>query len=252
MGTFRRRAAASAWVVFSLVSRAACADGQTLEQAWALAYQNEPSLESKRAELRALDEQVSQALSHWLPDVEATASGGRISQDTPSLSAFGNGRFQDTEHHYGVQVTQPLFRGFRTTAETESAEQQVLAAAALKLAQAEQQLFLDTAAAFLGVVRGTAIAELERGYEEVLARRLTETQARLQAGELTQTDVRQAESRLARAHVDRYQAETERRRAEDAYVRLVGTSPSKLASPVQIETGDYQTLDASAGAGGNA
>ena len=44
--------------------------------------------------------------------------------------------------------------------------------------------------------------------EAVLEDKLKETTVRARAGELTGTDVRQAESRLARAHASRYQAES--------------------------------------------
>jgi outer membrane protein len=53
-----------------------------------LAYQNNPSLEAQRASLRALGEQVSQALSNWRPSIDATASAGRTYQYTPELAPF--------------------------------------------------------------------------------------------------------------------------------------------------------------------
>ena len=50
------------------------ADSMTLQQAWIQAYQSNPSLEAERAKLRATDEQVSQALSHWRPSIDATSN----------------------------------------------------------------------------------------------------------------------------------------------------------------------------------
>ena len=81
-------------------------------------------------------------------------------------------------------MTQPLFRGFRTRAETEAAEKQVLSGRA-KLGEAEQQLFLDTASAYLGVLRDEAVLELERNHEAILEDKLKETHVRAQMGELT-------------------------------------------------------------------
>ena len=138
-----------------------------MEQAWTQAYQNNPSLEAQRASLRATDEQVSQALSHWRPSIDATGTYGKTYQYAPDLAPFENPNFADTTRGYGVQVTQPLFRGFRTEAETEAAEKQVLAGRA-KLESAEQQLFLDTASAYLGILRDEAVLELERHHETVL------------------------------------------------------------------------------------
>jgi outer membrane protein len=202
----------------------------TIEQAWTLAYQNNPSIEAQRASLRAIDEQVSQALSNWRPSIDASASIGRTYQYTPELAPFENPNFAGTERSYGAQVKQPLFRGFRTRAETESAEKQVLAGRA-KLESAEQQLFLDTASAYLGILRDEAIVDLERHHETVLEDKLKETQARAQEGELTGTDIRQAESRLSRAHVSRFQAENTLTQDRASYLRLVGALPGTLKAP---------------------
>jgi len=215
---------------FFLSIPSAHAEPTTLEQAWVLAYRNNPSLQAKRAELRALDEQVSQALSHWRPSIDATGSVGRTYQYAPQIDPFGDGRFTGTARSYGAQVTQPLFRGFRTRAETESAGKQVEAGRA-RLESAEQQLFLDTASAFLGVLRDDAILSLQRHHERILEEKLQETRVRAEAGELTQTDVRQAESRLARAHVSRYQTENALTQDRAAYTRLVGAEPDTLVSP---------------------
>jgi outer membrane protein len=220
-------------VLYSLTSFSAQAENETLEQAWTLAYQNNPALEAQRASLRALDEQVSQALSNWRPSIDATASAGKTYQYTPELAPFENPNFAGTERSYGAQVKQPLFRGFRTLAETDAAEKQVLAGRA-KLESTEQQLLLDTASAYLGIVRDETVLELERSHEDVLTDKLQETQVRSREGELTGTDVRQAESRLARAHVSRYQAESTLTQDRAAFIRLVGSDPGKLQAPALV------------------
>jgi outer membrane protein len=213
-----------------VIAAAADASCETLEEAWTRAYQSNPSLEAQRASLRATDENVSQALSNWRPSADATASVGKTDQYAPELAPFEDPRFVGTARSYGVQVKQPLFRGLRTVAETEAAEKQVLAGRA-KLASAEQQLFLDTASAYLGVLRDESVLALEHDHEAVLEDKLKETLARTKAGELTGTDVRQAESRLARAHVRRYQAESTLTQDRAAYLRLVGETPQSLQAP---------------------
>src|SRR5580658_941504 len=104
-----------------VLSVSAHAETETLEQAWTLAYRNNPSLEAQRAALRATDEQVSQALSNWRPSIDATGSAGKTYQYTPELAPFENPNFAGTERSYGARVKQPLFRGFRTVAETQAA-----------------------------------------------------------------------------------------------------------------------------------
>jgi outer membrane protein len=196
-----------------------------------LAYQNNPSLEAKRAELRATDERVSQALANWRPSVDATGSVGRTNQFEPGLAPFENPRFKGTARSYGVQLKEPLFRGFRTVADTDAAEKQVLSGRA-KLESAEQQLFLDTASAYLGVLRDEEALRLEREHEAVLEDKLNETRTRAEYGDLTQTDVRQSESRLARARASRYQAESALTQDRAAFTHLVGVPPDHLQPPV--------------------
>jgi len=208
----------------------AWAEERTLEEAWALAYQHNPSLEAERARLRVLDEQVSQALSNWRPSVDANAAGGRIDQRSPQNQPVSAGSFRSLTHSYGVQATQPLFRGFRTLSETKAAKKQVKAGRA-KLQSAEQQLLLDVATTFLDIIRDETILASETENEKVLKDKLKETTVRARVGDLTQTDVRQAESRLARAQVDHMQTENTLTTDRTAYVRLVGEMPGALQKP---------------------
>src|ERR1700760_3368159 len=100
-GMITRACIACALVLLPL---AAHAEATTLEQAWALAYHNNPSLEAQRAALRATDEQVSQALSNWRPSVDATGSIGRTDQYAPELAPFEDPRYSGTARSYGVQL----------------------------------------------------------------------------------------------------------------------------------------------------
>lgn len=228
-----------AQVMYMMCIWAACpviahAEVETLEQAWAAAYSQNPSLQSERANLRATDEQVSQALSHYRPSIDGNANVGRTWQYIPGFIPFGTADFASETHGAGVQLTQPVFRGFRTLEETEAAEKQVFAERA-KLQHTEQQLFIDTATAFFDLVRDQTILEDERDNERVLKQKLEETQVRNQHGDLTQTDVRQAEARLARATVSRVQAENSVMTDRASFQHLVGHLPDGLnAAPFAL------------------
>lgn len=214
------------------LSTPACAaeNDMTLEQAWIAAYQNNPSLEAERAKLRATDEQVAQALSHWRPSVSANTNVGRTYQYLPSENGSPSDNFAKGGDSYGVQVSQPIFRGFRTLSETEAAEKQVMAGRA-QLQVVEQQLLLDTSKAFLDTYRDEIIVRINRDEEDVLQKKLDETSTRARVGDLTQTDVKQARTRLARAEVSRLQAENTLTADRAAFARLVGDEPAKLREP---------------------
>lgn len=215
-------------------------------QALAQAYQNNPGLQAERARLRAVDENVPEALSGYRPDIYGTASIGQTQQDlqisgqNSSFSAGGSRSL--TPRNAGIQATQPLFRGFRTVGGVRLAEAQVKAQRAL-LDNAEQQLLLNTATAYLDVVAAQAEVELNQNQEEVLRRQLEATQNRFEVGEVTQTDVSQAESRLQEATANRIQAEGTLAIRRATYARYVGEMPGMLKQP-QLEFGDLRTMEA--------
>lgn len=225
-----RRVILSLLVLGLWLPAGARAETETLEQAWSEAYQINPSLQAERAGLRATDEAVAQAQTHWRPNIQATGNLGKTYQYLPAQKQFGTADFADTTRGYNVQVTQPIFRGWRTDSETDAAEKQVLSGRA-KLSDAEQQLFLDTAAAFLSTLRDEAVLAIEIENEHVLEEKLVETKVRARYGELTQTDVQQAASRLERSHVARFQAESALANDRASYMRLVGHMPENLQAP---------------------
>jgi outer membrane protein len=204
------------------------AAAQTLENALAAAYRNNPTLLAQRAKLRSTDEQVPQALSNWRPTVEVTASTGLNRVDS-------NVATQQLQHRepnsVSLDVTQPLFRGGRTLAATSEAENTVRAERA-RLAGIEQKVMLDATTAYLDVYRDLAVLDLNRNNEQVLRRQLEATRDRFQVGEITRTDVFQAEARLARATADRIQSEGNLETSRAAYANVVGEPPpGKLELP---------------------
>ena len=96
-----------------------------LNEALAQAYAGNPTLEAARAQLRATDERVPEALSGWRPTVIGQAEGGKtwIEQNTPLLLD------QNLESRtFGVTVSQPVFSGFETVSSTSAAEKPGIAA----------------------------------------------------------------------------------------------------------------------------
>jgi hypothetical protein len=87
---------------------------QTLEEALATAYENNPTLSAQRARLRATDEQVPQALSGYRPTLRAFSEVGRTYQDSNAQSLIGNEDNALFARTYGATLEQPLFRGGQT------------------------------------------------------------------------------------------------------------------------------------------
>ncbi len=204
------------------------AGAQSLEEALANAYVSNPTIESQRAQLRATDELVPQALSGYRPTVEAGADAGY----SRSRSRAGSREINSNLAQRGVDlsVVQPLYSGGRTQAGTKRAEALVEAQRA-DLLSTEQSVLLDGATAYLDVVRDQAVVDLNVNNEQVLRRQLDASRDRFNVGEITRTDVSQAESRLARALSDRIQAEGQLSSSRAIYARVIGSPPGRLTAP---------------------
>ncbi len=224
----------SSLAVFALVGFfTAPASAQAIEDALAKAYLNNPTLLSTRAGLRSTDESVPQALSDWRPTVEVTGSIGATVVDS-STSTETDRRQSRRPKDLGVSLTQPLFRGGRTLAATSGAENDIRAARA-RLLETEQNILLQAATAYLNVYRDQAVLRLNQNNEEVLQRQLEATRDRFEVGEITRTDVHQAEARLARSKADRIQPAGDLETSRANYLNIVGEpAPVTLTLPERV------------------
>jgi outer membrane protein len=202
---------------------------QTLTQALAETYNTNPQLLAQRALLRATDEQVPQALSFWRPTVNFA---GQVGFSTNSLEEplIGRRHILLRPDLLQFQANQPIYRGGRTEAQTRQAINTVESTRAQTLA-VETAVFQAVAMAYLDVVRDQALVEVNRNNVEVLRKQLEATQDRFRVGEVTRTDVAQAEASLAQAQgqLVTQQGQLEISRAE--YVRAVGHPPGRLILP---------------------
>lgn len=216
------------------------AETQTLEQALAAAYARNPALQAQRSKLRVVDEKVPEAQSGWKPSIDAVGGIGASRQSLQGGAISPNAQTL-TPRDVGVTVTQPVFRGFRTVAGVRAAESEVAAQQAV-LVSAEQDLLLETARAYLDVVQAQKVQELMRANEDVLRKELDATQSRFNVGEVTKTDISQAQARLNAAQASRIQADGDLDAQRATFARLVGEVPQNLVQP-QLTLTDPQTLD---------
>ena len=204
------------------------ANAQTIEDTLMIAYRNNPTLLGQQAKLRATDEGVPQALSDWRPSVEITGSAGL---EGINNSTATNRRQHREPRSLGMTLTQSLYRGGRTLAATRKAENTVHAERA-RLSQTEQDVLPDAATAFMDVFRDEAVLKLNINNEQVLKRQFEATRDRFEVGEITRTDVHQAEARLTGAAADRIESEGNLEASRATYQNIVGMSaPRGLKAP---------------------
>lgn len=219
---------------------------ETLPSALTLSYQNNPQLNAERARLRATDEGVPQALSGYRPQVTATADIGVQYNDQASTAGSVAGT--TVPRGVGITGTQTIFNGLRTANRTRAAEGQVFAGReALRVL--EQQVLLDAVTAYMNVVRDTAILTLQRHNVEVLEEQLRQTRDRFSVGEVTRTDVAQAEARLAAARSAALAAESTLTTSRAIYRRVIGVEAGRLSPGMPVDRLSPRTLSASVARG---
>jgi outer membrane protein len=223
------------------------ASAETIDSALARAYAGNPTLNAQRAGVRATDENVAQAKGGYRPQVSGVADVG---------VAYRSGQFSGTSNvdqtlvprSAGLQVTQTIFNGFQTDNRTRQAESQVVGARE-SLRNQEMSTLFSGAQAYMNVLRDTATLELQRNNVEVLEEQLRQTRDRFNVGEVTRTDVAQAEARLAGARSQASLAESNLRSSIAVYRQVIGVEPRQLAPGRPLDRYVPPSLDTAIGLG---
>jgi outer membrane protein len=267
-GSWRRGgAAAIACLALGAIFCARPAVAETLIEALSNAYLINPVLNAERANLRATDEQVAVAKSGLRPNISASGdaafqnqesdiAGGSSSNqqkcDTAtaalepafcaSLDAaqanFGqNGDISsDGVTHprgYSVNLTQTVFSGFQNINAIRQAKSTVQAAREA-LRATEQTTLLNAVTAYVDVVRDQAVVRLRQTNVDVLTEQLRQTKDRFNVGEVTRTDVAQAEARRSDSITQLYAAQANLKTSRATYEQVIGHPPSNLVHPPSI------------------
>lgn len=187
-------------------------------------YQENPTLEAARARLRATDEDPPIARAGRRPQL-AAGSSATLSQTD---SSTGMRSLRTVRNAIGVE--QPIYTGGAVAARIARAEESVQGERA-RLEVVEQAVFLAAIEAFTAVLRDQRVLELALVNESRLMAQLNAVQRRFRFGELTRTDVAQAEARYARGIADREAAAGALEIAGAAFRRVIGDPPGSLVEP---------------------
>ncbi len=212
---------------------------ESLPSALASAYMTNPTLNAERAKLRAIDEEASQARSNFRPSLSGTLDSG-YRKTVPKLKGGGGstGGFNSGgTHHpegYSITLNKTLFRGLRTINAIREAEANIQAGRA-SLRSVEQTTMLEAVTAYMDVVRDQAIVRLREGNVRVLSEQLKATKDRFEVGEVTKTDVAQAEARRSGSISQLNLAQSNLKTSRASYQRIIGHPPSFLVEPQPID-----------------
>ncbi len=202
------------------------ADADSLQDALVKAYQTNPQLLAERANLRASDEDVAQAIAQWRPRISLNADYSKIHAESKT-DGLPRSLARTEPWSADVTATQTVFAGGRILAQRRQADALVNSGRA-RLHSTEQSVFLGTISSYMNVVRDESVLKLNQTNIELLKKQLEAAQARFDVGEITRTDVAQAEARLAAGRSSETTAEANLKVSRLAYERAVGEAPGTL------------------------
>ena len=195
---------------------------ETLSSALSNAYLSNPIINSKRAELRSLDENVSAATSQFFPSIEAIGSYSENTLEYGELDKIKTNPLTGS-----FLINQKIFTGGKLINDRLSAIN-LVAAGRQKLNDSEQSILYQAAQAYFNYLKTEQIVKLQQNNFEVLSERLEATKIQFEVGELTLTDVAQAEARLSQAQSNLADARSLLKAREADYRSIIGLNPDNL------------------------
>jgi len=217
----------SACLMGALCLAGSPAGAETLLEALSATYGYNPRLDAQRAFQRGTDEDVARAMSGYRPTITGNADLGVERNDQRPTSLLDG---VTKPRGYGVDLVQPLFRGFQTYNSVNEAEANVRAEREV-LRDVERIVLLQAVTAYMDVVRDQELVRLNENNVNVLSRELKASQDRFSVGEVTRTDVAQAEARRADAVSRLDAARANLRTSRGSFEQVVGHAPSNLSWP---------------------
>lgn len=195
------------------------ARAETLADALISAYKNSNLLEQNRAVLRAADEDVAGAVAALRPVLQWVAS-----------SSFVDGTLSDDlSASLSLQGQVLLYDFGRSRMGIDIAKESVLATRQA-LVVVEQRVLLSAVNAYFKVRSAVENVSLNENSVRVVGEFVRATQDQFDVGEVTRTDVAQAEARLAAARAALASAEGDLAVARENYKAATGHYPGPLAA----------------------
>ncbi|HWA00042.1 MAG TPA: TolC family outer membrane protein [Caulobacterales bacterium] len=216
-----------------IAALAAPASAITLEDALHQAFSDNPDLEQARLGVDAANEDRHQAMAAYAPTMDISGSYGvRNLEEFQPGGIFGSTHTENklTPSTATARVQEQLFTGGRRGGRVDLARAGVRGARAA-LRSTEQDVLLTAVQAYLFVWRDQQIVSFSESYVQSLEREVSGTQRRLQVGEVTRTDLSQAQARLAGARAALASARSALETSRAQFIQIIGAQPDDLARP---------------------
>ena len=209
------------------------ASAVSLEDAVRAAINTNPDIGVVAKDRLAIDQELRQGKALYYPSVDGAVTAGYDWVLGKASAAPGTtGRLWKQDN--SITVTQTLFDGFAAASEVQRQKARV-DSAALRVIATSESVGLDAVQAYMDVVRTQQLYALAEDNKRTHERYLQDMKARLRGGTGSMADVRQAESRLARAFATLAEEKGKVTDAEANYIKVVGEPPEDLTTPPSVE-----------------
>ena len=200
----------------------------TLEQALTSALDHSPEIHQQCARYQAVLETREEVTSNYYPQVSLHAAIG------PEQTDYRGGQEVDeqlTRDEVGLRVSQLLFNGFETSANSQRLSHEAEAERWQLLASAEN-LALQVCETYINTRKAQTLLELSERHVQDHEAILTDVKGLTQNGYANDTDLAQVSARLANARASLIAAQNNLYDSHAQFMRVVGLSPQNLVTPI--------------------
>jgi TolC family type I secretion outer membrane protein len=213
-----------------MIATVSSARAESLSDAIAAAYANNPNLQAQRSAQQAVDETYVQARAAYGLRVD-----GSVGETNEKVRGhYYEGSMSATTDNEALSIQQSLYSGGRNLSAVNEAQANILVQRET-LRQAETQVLQQVVAAYVGVRRDIVSLQVYRDTVQALARQLRQTQAEFAVRQVTQTDVDESRGRLAVAQTNAAAAGAQLEISRSLYLQLVGQNPADLDPEPTLE-----------------
>ncbi|MBN8828267.1 MAG: TolC family outer membrane protein [Sphingobacteriia bacterium] len=206
------------------------ASAETINEAFKKAYNYSFDIKAQRENLKSAKLQKTKAVLGFMPKVSGSLSRNHLERKDDA-----NPKVQGTYNNRKLTVTQNVFNGGASISNFNINDIR-LKLSELRLKGTEQVVLYTAAQSYIGVILANESYKIAENNEQILRKHLESTKLRFELGEVTKTDVAQADARysLAQAQLIRYKGEIEN--AKSNYIKLMGELPvTSLSKPHQLK-----------------
>lgn len=211
-------------------------DAETLQEAVNIALSSHPSIDAAVQARAIASETKREQRSGYFPEINASASAGRIYGDNSTSRGLtvSRGAAYSGLGEASASITQPLFDGFETSNRVKAAGARVLSEE-FNIADAREQLAYQAVQAYWGLFHSQRLLVKIKDYKETIKSYLDRIQMMVDEGAADESETSQARNILLSLETNVIDYEGQVKTALANYAQVMGSEPrSALQEPASI------------------